>query len=184
MSGLYAPPSEWIETLPSGPDLDAGLQASIADPLWLLARQWQFNEFQGEDAGTPLNARFDVQGLPVSALYPGSDIARSQQIALDDASPPAEALIECEPALARHPRFNAEAGLHLLRLTAAARASALEQLLRTVYALALPAPADPDSDAPGLLWHVVWGERAIDAFALAGALAPLRDASGAVTSLP
>ena len=31
-----------------------GLQAPLGDPLWLLARQWQFNEFQGEDAGTPL----------------------------------------------------------------------------------------------------------------------------------
>ena len=27
------------------------------DPLWMLTRQWQMGEFQGEDAGTPVHAR-------------------------------------------------------------------------------------------------------------------------------
>jgi hypothetical protein len=30
-----------------------GLAARVADPLWLLARQWQFGEFAGADAGVP-----------------------------------------------------------------------------------------------------------------------------------
>jgi len=30
-----------------------GLAARIRDPLWMLARQWQFGEFHGEDAGSP-----------------------------------------------------------------------------------------------------------------------------------
>ena len=34
-------------------DMNAGLQARIYDPLWLLARQWQIGEFQGEDNGSP-----------------------------------------------------------------------------------------------------------------------------------
>jgi len=29
------------------------LKARIYDPLWLLARQWQLGELQGEDNGTP-----------------------------------------------------------------------------------------------------------------------------------
>ena len=36
-------------------DLDPGLAAHTADPLWMLARQWQFGEFQGEDTGSPVS---------------------------------------------------------------------------------------------------------------------------------
>ena len=35
------------------------LPARIADPLWMLARQWQSGEFQAEDAGTPLQVKVD-----------------------------------------------------------------------------------------------------------------------------
>ena len=45
-----------LEPLPTSDDVSVGLQARIADPLWMLARQWQFNEFQGEDAGSPISA--------------------------------------------------------------------------------------------------------------------------------
>lgn len=33
-----------------------GLEAQIADPLWLLTRQWQLGEFQAENAGSPIRA--------------------------------------------------------------------------------------------------------------------------------
>jgi hypothetical protein len=173
-----------LETLPTGPDLDAGLQAAIADPLWMLARQWQFNELAGEDAGTPLSTRFDVQGLPVSAMFPGADIDQAPAVGLGQNGPPAEALVEQEPALARHPRFNAEAGLHLLRLIADQGPAPLADAARKAYPFALPAPSDPDSDSPGVLWHVVWGDGAIDAWGLAQALLPLADASGVLGALP
>lgn len=35
-------------------EFDQGLQARTADPLWMLGRQWQVGEFQGEDAGSPI----------------------------------------------------------------------------------------------------------------------------------
>ena len=53
-----------LETQPTAVRLKTGLQAPVADPLWLLTRQWQFNEFQGEDAGTPLAVKFAVKGTP------------------------------------------------------------------------------------------------------------------------
>jgi hypothetical protein len=34
-------------------DLRAGLSARVADPLWMLGRQWQWGELLGEDAGSP-----------------------------------------------------------------------------------------------------------------------------------
>src|SRR4030095_3786958 len=62
-----------LETLPTSVGMLTGLKAPLADPLWLLSRQWQFNEFQGEDAGTPLKITFDVRGTQVDAFRSGSD---------------------------------------------------------------------------------------------------------------
>lgn len=36
---------------------EPGLEMRIADPLWMLARQWQFGEFQGEDNGSPISIK-------------------------------------------------------------------------------------------------------------------------------
>ena len=33
----------------------AGLEMRVADPLWMLGRQWQFAEFRGEDNGSPIS---------------------------------------------------------------------------------------------------------------------------------
>ena len=30
---------------------DRALRAEVRDPLWMLTRQWQMGEFQGDDAG-------------------------------------------------------------------------------------------------------------------------------------
>jgi hypothetical protein len=36
------------------------LAAPIRDPLWMLSRQWQVSEFQGEDAGSPVRVDVDI----------------------------------------------------------------------------------------------------------------------------
>lgn len=36
--------------------LDRVLRAEVHDPAWMLCRQWQVGEFQGEDAGSPVDA--------------------------------------------------------------------------------------------------------------------------------
>ena len=51
-------------------DVDRGLQATVHDALWLLARQWQNGEFQGEDGGTPVQARIRVARLPITGSTP------------------------------------------------------------------------------------------------------------------
>jgi|GEM_PF-6618838 len=35
-------------------DPSMGIKASIYDPLWMLTRQWQLGEFEGEDSGSPV----------------------------------------------------------------------------------------------------------------------------------
>jgi hypothetical protein len=46
-----------LEGRPRTRDFTRSLRAEVRDPLWLLARQWQFGEFQGEDAASPVTSR-------------------------------------------------------------------------------------------------------------------------------
>ena len=158
-----------LETLPTAISMKTGLQAPLADPLWLLARQWQFNEFQGEDAGTPLKLRFAVHGTRIDAFRSGTDAQQQPWQALDGV--PLETRVEAEPVWATHPRLRGEAGLHLLRMSP----PALRNALRQHYALALPAPADIEAvaDQAGLLWSQLFNQRTVDASALRADLQPL-----------
>jgi hypothetical protein len=46
-----------LEARPRTTDFTRSLRAEVRDPLWMLTRQWQFGEFGGEDAASPLTAR-------------------------------------------------------------------------------------------------------------------------------
>jgi len=46
-----------LEGRPRTANFDRALRAEVRDPLWFLTRQWQFGEFKGEDAGSPVDAR-------------------------------------------------------------------------------------------------------------------------------
>jgi hypothetical protein len=56
-----------IEPSPRNKDFDRSLAAGIRDPLWMLTRQWQFGEFQGEDAASAVTAR--ILGEHTSMKY-------------------------------------------------------------------------------------------------------------------
>lgn len=49
---------------------DRALRAETGDPLWMLGRQWQFGEFQGEDAGSPIFAKVKLSSSPLATLVP------------------------------------------------------------------------------------------------------------------
>ena len=168
-----------LETQPTSINMQAGLAAPLADPLWLLSRQWQFNEFQGEDAGTPLRIRFAVEGTRVDAFRAGADAAQPwQPVAEHDV--PIETRVEAEPAWSTHARLRGEAGQHALRMAT----PAVRTALLAAYPLALQAPTDPDADRAGLLWSTLLDHRTVDASALANELRPLLDGAGALTGLP
>jgi len=59
-------------------DLDRGFRAEVADPLWLLGRQWQLGEHMGEDASSPVLVNATTQLVPVDPLAgaPALDPAR------------------------------------------------------------------------------------------------------------
>ena len=168
-----------LETQPTAVNLQAGLAAPLADPLWLLARQWQFNEFQGEDAGTPLRLAFQVQGVKVDAFRAGTDPAAAWQ-PITDHDVPIETRVEAEPAWATHPRLRGEAGQHALRMASVPVRAAL----LVAYPFVLAAPTDADADRAGLLWSTLLNARTIDAIALAADVRPLLDAGGTLGALP
>lgn len=61
-----------LEGRPRSDDLARPLRAEVRDPAWMLARQWQFGEFQGEDAGTAILARLLVESTPLTSMTAGS----------------------------------------------------------------------------------------------------------------
>ena len=60
-----------LEPRPRSTAMRASLEAQVRDPLWLLGRQWQLGEFQGEDAGTPVHARLRAERTRLSRWAPG-----------------------------------------------------------------------------------------------------------------
>ena len=49
-----------LEGRPRTEDFARSLRAEVRDPLWMLTRQWQFGEFKGEDAGSAVKARVQL----------------------------------------------------------------------------------------------------------------------------
>lgn len=68
----------WDRLEPNGTDetLVEGLQTRVADPLWMLARQWQSGEFDGEDAATPLRGIAVTESLRMGQLSTPDGTAR------------------------------------------------------------------------------------------------------------
>jgi len=110
--------------------MNTSLQARVYDPLWLLARQWQFGEFEGEDNGSPVITRWRGEGTPLTRYQSGAIAPNTQLTApkYDGSHLPLETLVERETV--RPPvdqtvsqtaqpaklRVAAEAGQHFLRL--------------------------------------------------------------------
>src|SRR5688572_7243873 len=57
----------------------SGLEMRIADPLWMLGRQWQFSEFRGEDNGSPISIRANYK-KEQAGFYSFPNSARRQEI--------------------------------------------------------------------------------------------------------
>lgn len=104
--------------------MQTSVAARVFDPLWLLTRQWQVGEFQGEDAGSPVLARVRATTAPLSRSYLGElpPNTRTQGTPYDPLAVPLEVMVERQrvrPASPGEPRMlklSVEAGLCFLRL--------------------------------------------------------------------
>ena len=79
-----------LEGRPRSADFERSLRAEVRDPLWFLTRQWQFGEFEGDDAGSPIDARIAYETAPLDGYRSGADIVPY------DGKTPLEARVEGE----------------------------------------------------------------------------------------
>lgn len=125
-------------------DLSLGLQARVHDPLWMMARQWQLGEFQGENAGSAVVANLAATAAPLARYSPAGGSAMTYD------GTPLESFVEREQvalgAGARQ-RLAAETGQHFLRLLEAGGAGGYSAAYLTIYGLAPgdTSGLDPDS---------------------------------------
>lgn len=105
-------------------EMKNSLQARVYDPLWLLARQWQLGEFQGEDNGSPVLAHWRAAAAPLTRYHAGAIGPGATAASYDGSRMPLETLVEREAvqpttsadALPDKLRLAAEAGQHFLRM--------------------------------------------------------------------
>jgi hypothetical protein len=123
----------------------ASLEAQLADPLWMLGRQWQMLEFAGHDGGSAVQARLRAESSPVSRWLPGTPAQGSTGRRLTPLAEPLEEIIEREGARAPSKagiRQAADAGLAFLRLLGdAGLAGEYAADYLTKYPIARPTPA-------------------------------------------
>lgn len=116
-------------------DFSEGVAARTADPLWMLARQWQMGELKAENAGSPLRVELTYRQQRVELLRRGDDGEVEQ---LDGM--PIETLVEREtfPMTWRERVRVGQEFERRARSRLGARATALIELYRTEYGLQPP----------------------------------------------
>jgi hypothetical protein len=148
----------------------------------MLARQWQFGEMAGDDAGTPILAAVTSSEVLLDRFQGGSGSAAALP-----AGTPLETVVEREgvrpTGTTLEYRQAVDAGLYFLRLLRAGHVS--QQLIAayiTHYAIALPTAAQSATlDAPALALAAVVARRAPDGIRLA---ADLRAAQPGLPATP
>ncbi len=153
-----------VEPVSRGGDPGRGLAATVQDPFWMLARQRQFGELTGEDAGSPVQVTFaqtetafdgwTPEGGDVLPYSPKTDVVEA--LAAGEAAGPAHSTLD-----------RLEAG----RALAAAVSKTAGDKLRAAF----PLPVTPDS--PRLLARAA--EHFADGLAVAAAVAGAADGTDA-----
>jgi hypothetical protein len=160
-------PTSWLrlEPNPRDPSLADGLAARTADPLWLLARQLTFGEFTALDGGSPIGVQLTADTSVLTRLRAGGQSGTGLKLPAPGA--PLEVLIEAEPepgprplpataggpaaprAPPAPPNAAAQAGLHYLRLLAAAPGAGNLTTYRAGLIATYPLPAAQASAPTG-----------------------------------
>ena len=129
--------------------VEEGLAARLADPLWLLARQWQLGEFRGDDAGSATSVT--VAGVAHHPTWWRPEPDADQPAAhpwqpWTVADGPLERLIEAEPDTgAAYTRLRIDAGVRARRLlvTAGLASFAAKLVVLAPWPAQSPSTSDP-----------------------------------------
>ena len=70
---LHPAVTRWnrLEGRPRTHNFDRALRAEVRDALWMLSKQWQMGEFQGDDAGSPVLARACIDVMAIDRFQAG-----------------------------------------------------------------------------------------------------------------
>lgn len=63
-----------IEASPRTTDFNRSLKAEVRDPMWMLTRQWQFGEYQGEDAASIVTSKILGHHTPMKEVRFGDAV--------------------------------------------------------------------------------------------------------------
>jgi hypothetical protein len=151
-----------IETIPRMQGIEDGLAARVQDPLWALARQWQFAEFRAEDVGSIARVDLDVEAHAVDEWRPAGERGWRPY---RPAEHPLERLVEEEPATV-DPRLRLDGGRRLGRLLDAAGIGELLGMFRSGCGFADDGPLAPAGLAARLRRRVPDGARLAPSLAL------------------
>jgi hypothetical protein len=157
-------------------DFDRALRAEVHDALWMLTRQWQMGEFNGEDTGSPAVAKFHLESAALNKYRPDGV---AQPVQPFDETVPLETKVEQRPLVFQQGNqivaldLRLVMGRYWLKLLAA---GGLDATVRGDFLKSFPiARPDPDavSDAGVCAHREVWqqfaavaGGRALDGYAL------------------
>lgn len=179
-----------LETDCRDADMQHTVAARVFDPLWMLTRQWQVGEFQGEDAGSPIMARTRAQSAMVSRVHLGAlaPDTPTQAARYDSAQLPLEVMVERRTIRAsgvtpsRQLRLAVDAGLHFLRMLEQQPLSrSYRDAFIAVYPLAMPAADEiAAADIETRRFVMMMTGRTVDARLLAAAF---RTAGGVTIEL-
>jgi hypothetical protein len=155
-----------VEPRSRADDFAKGLETGVADPLWMLGRQWQTAELKGEDAGTPISVSLDHETVTLTHIKLGETSVPTEL----DFVPP-EVLVERE-AVPWDWRLRLRVGQHferLLRLKYPGSAQAFIDRARELYSITAPEPPSQDwleTDYASLRFALLLDGRAIDGMVL------------------
>jgi hypothetical protein len=141
-----------LEGRPRADKFERALRAEVRDALWMLTRQWQMGELEGDDAGSPVFAKVRVETTRLRKYQPANG-----PVEKFDETIPLEAHVERMPVpfnLAKQEMLldvRLLAGRHWLKLITALAPTSLGEFI-SQYSIHNPSPTDPN-DAP-IVAHV------------------------------
>ena len=158
-------------------DFSRSLRAEVRDPLWMLTRQWQMGELEGEDAGTAVDARLLTSQTHVDRVALKGETGRDY-----DENIPLETMIEREPVPFTH-ALRVQIGQYFLKLHSPALRTKYEPQYRIDYAFDQNLEDLLRGQIDGLNLYIATKSRAIDGKkvldAIAGDTLPNIDAADA-----